>query len=403
MTDKNPQGPEAAIPVILARRVTGQIGVGIEKSIGGHMLRLQATLPARYREADEDALQSMIGAARASLGKDLIILGHHYQRDEVYRWADATGDSYNLAKFAAEHPDAKYIVFCGVHFMAESADILTSDDQIVVLPDLNAGCSMADMAPIDALEEAWDFFDQVLDIDEVMPITYINSSAAVKAFVGARGGAVCTSSNADKVISWGLSRRRKIFFLPDQHLGRNTARAMGFTESDECIWDPNADFDAVDEVRLKEATFILWKGHCSVHQRFTPEMVHRFREEHPEGKVIVHPEVAHEVVQLADYVGSTEKIRKTITESEAPSVWGVGTEIHLVRRLAEEMAPQGKIVMSLDPIVCPCSTMFRIDAAHLAWCLEELASGRVVNRITVDPSTAEHARAALDRMLEIAG
>lgn len=367
------------------------------------MLRLQSTLPARYREADEDALREMIGAARRDLGDDVIILGHHYQRDEVYRWADATGDSYKLAKYAAQHPDAKYIVFCGVHFMAESADILTSDRQVVVLPDLNAGCSMADMAPIDALEEAWDFFAQIIDVERVMPITYMNSSAAVKAFVGARGGAVCTSSNAAAVIAWGLRKRDKIFFLPDQHLGRNTARAMGYSEGDEYLWDPNGDYTDVDERRLKEATFLLWKGHCSVHQRFTPDMVHRFRDEHPDGRVIVHPEVAHEVVLLADHVGSTEQIKKTITEAEAPSTWGVGTEIHLVRRIAKEMAPHRKVVTSLDPIVCPCSTMFRIDAAHLAWCLESLADGRVVNQIVVDPVTAAEARLALDRMLEIAG
>lgn len=367
------------------------------------MLRLQPTLPARYRDADEGTLQEIIGDARHRLGEDLIILGHHYQRDEVYRWADATGDSYKLAKYAAQHPEARYIVFCGVHFMAESADILTSDDQIVVLPDLNAGCSMADMAPIDAMEEAWEYLSQVVEIDSVMPITYMNSSAAVKAFVGARSGAVCTSSNAAKVIEWGLRRRDKILFLPDQHLGRNTARAMGFSARDEYVWDPNADYSEVDEVALKEATFILWKGHCSVHQRFTTDMVHRFREEHPEGKVIVHPEVAHEVVLLADYVGSTEQIKKTISEAEAGTTWGVGTEIHLVQRLAREMAPKGKTVMSLDPIVCPCSTMFRIDAAHLAWCLESLAEGRIVNQITVDENTAKHAKLALDRMLEIAG
>lgn len=367
------------------------------------MLRLQATLPARYREADEATLQGWIGAARERLGSDLIILGHHYQRDEVYRWADATGDSYKLAKYAASHPESKYIVFCGVHFMAESADILTSPEQVVILPDLNAGCSMADMAPLDALEEAWGYLSEVADTSDVTPITYINSSAAVKAFVGRRGGAVCTSSNAAKVIAWGLEQKSKVFFLPDQHLGRNIARSMGYTEADEYVWDPDADFDQIDDVKLKEATFVLWKGHCSVHQRFTPEMVEEFREKHPDGSVIVHPECSHEVVRLADFVGSTEYIRKTISEAEAPSVWGVGTEIHLVQRLAREMAPLGKTVMSLDPIVCPCSTMFRIDSAHLAWCLERLAEGNVVNRITVDEETAHWARLALERMLEIAG
>jgi quinolinate synthase len=367
------------------------------------MLRLQVSLPSRYREADEATLQEWIGAAKAKLGSDLIILGHHYQRDEVYRWADATGDSYKLAKYAANHPESRYIVFCGVHFMAESADILTSANQIVILPDLNAGCSMADMAPIDALEEAWDFMSAVLDVDDVMPITYINSSAAVKAFVGKRGGAVCTSSNAAKVIEWGLAQKSKVFFLPDQHLGRNVARSMGYGEADEFVWDPDADFADIDEVALKRSTFVLWKGHCSVHQRFKPEMVEEFRSRYPQGYVIVHPECAHEVVLLADFVGSTEYIRKTISEADAPSVWGVGTEIHLVQRLAKEMEPQGKTVMSLDPIICPCSTMFRIDAAHLAWCLERLVEGEVVNQISVDEETARFARLALERMLAIAG
>lgn len=363
------------------------------------MLRLQPTLPTRYREASEDTLQSWIKAARAQLGEDLILLGHHYQREEVYRWADATGDSFKLAQYAAENPDANWIVFLGVHFMAESADILTRDDQIVVLPDLNAGCSMADMAAIDEVEECWDVIDNTTDISRVIPITYMNSSAAIKAFVGRNGGAVCTSSNCRAVLEWALSRGDKVLFIPDQHLGRNTARAMGHT--DEALWNPTLANGGLDERSIKESTIVLWKGHCSVHQRFTPQMVADFRERHPDGHVIVHPECANEVVEMADHIGSTEGIKKIIGEAEPGTIWGVGTEIHLVSRMGREFADQGKLVESLDPIVCPCSTMFRIDAAHLAWCLDALVRGEVINQIVVDPATAADARVALERMLAI--
>lgn len=365
------------------------------------MLRLQPSLPARFAEASEAELQEMIATARSALGDDLIILGHHYQRDEVFRWADATGDSFKLARYAADHPDVGLIVFCGVQFMAESADVLTGSSQTVILPDLNAGCSMADMAELEDVEECWEALDRVTDIEQVIPVTYINSSAAVKAFVGERGGAVCTSSNCRAVLEWALERGRQVLFLPDQHLGRNTARAMGFAPGDEAVWNPRAAGGGLSDSEMKEATFLLWRGHCSVHQRFTPEMVRSFREAHPDGRVVVHPECARDVVELADAVGSTEQILKVLRDSPSGSVWGVGTEIHLVQRIAREMAEDGKTVVSLDPIVCPCSTMFRIDAAHLAWCLESLAAGDVVNPIHVDESTAIWTRVALERMLEI--
>jgi quinolinate synthase len=363
------------------------------------MLRLQAPLPDPYRNADGDDLAERIGAVRAALGDQLFVLGHHYQRDEVMRWADARGDSFKLAQLAKARPEARYIVFCGVHFMAESADVLTNDDQVVILPDLNAGCSMADMADLDEVEEAWETLGRMIDIERVVPVTYMNSSAALKAFVGEHGGAVCTSSNARAVLDWAFERGDKTLFFPDQHLGRNTGYDMGYGEADMRVWNPRLDAGGLTEADAKEARFLLWKGHCSVHQRFRPEHVEAFRAEHPGALVVVHPEVAHETVELADVVGSTEGIIRTVADAPAGSVIGVGTEIHLVNRLNDETPD--KTVLSLDPLVCPCSTMFRIDAAHLCWVLEELVEGRVVNQITVDPTTAEWARVALDRMLEI--
>jgi quinolinate synthase len=363
------------------------------------MLRLQKPLPDDYRHASEADLAERIGRAKAALGPDLFVLGHHYQRDEIMRWADARGDSFKLAQLAKGRPEAKYIVFCGVHFMAESADILTSDDQQVVLPDLNAGCSMADMADLDEVEEAWETLSRMIDIERVVPITYMNSSAALKAFVGEHGGAVCTSSNARAVLDWAFDRGDKTLFFPDQHLGRNTGYDMGYDESDMRLWNPRLDAGGLTEADAKEARFLLWKGHCSVHQRFRPEHVETFRAEHPGAIVVVHPECAHETVAVADVVGSTEKIIRTVAEAPAGSTIGVGTEVHLVNRLNDETPD--KTVLSLDPLVCPCSTMFRIDAPHLCWVLENLVEGRVVNQITVDPDTAEWARVALDRMLEI--
>ncbi len=368
------------------------------------MLRLQTPLADRYVDAPAEELAERIAAAKATLGDRLFILGHHYQREEVMRWADARGDSFRLSVLAQQQTAAEFIVFCGVHFMAESADILTGDHQKVVLPDLNAGCSMADMADIDSVEEAWESLAEVTDLDRLVPITYMNSSADLKAFVGRHGGAVCTSTNARGVLEWALHREdgpraRQVLFFPDQHLGRNTGYQMGFTEADMAVWNPRKDLGGLTPQQAKDATFLLWKGHCSVHQRFRPEHVAAFRAEHPDGLVVVHPECAHDVCELADQVGSTDYIIRAVESAAPGTVVGVGTEIHLVQRLAAETPD--KTVVSLDPLVCPCSTMFRIDAPHLCWTLEQLVAGEVVNRITVDPDTAEWARVALQRMLDI--
>jgi quinolinate synthase len=367
------------------------------------MLRLQAPLAEAYTMATPEQLAERIAAARQALGDRVLILGHHYQRDEVMRWADARGDSFGLSRLAADRHDAEFIVFCGVHFMAESADILTAEAQQVILPDLNAGCSMADMADIDSVEEAWDEIGRITDLSRVVPITYMNSSAALKAFVGRHGGAVCTSSNARAVLQWAFEEHAadKVLFFPDQHLGRNTGVQMGYSLGDMRVWNPRRDLGGLSERDVKEARFLLWKGHCSVHQRFTPAHVEAFRAANPGGIVVVHPECSHEVVQLADQVGSTDFIIRAVQAAPAGSTIAVGTEIHLVQRLAAESAAEGKTVVSLDPLVCPCSTMFRVDAAHLCWVLESLAAGEVVNRITVDPDTARWARVALERMLAI--
>jgi quinolinate synthase len=366
------------------------------------MLRLQRALPAHYLDASSDELNARVGAAKAALGDDLFILGHHYQRDEIIRWADARGDSYRLSVLAQQRPSAKYIVFCGVHFMAESADILTNDDQVVILPDLNAGCSMADMADLDSVEDCWDALSDVIDINQVTPITYMNSSAALKAFVGRHNGSVCTSTNARAVLDWALrsaERKDKVLFFPDQHLGRNTGLQMGYSLDDMRVWDPRAEFGGLTEADAKSSTFLLWKGHCSVHQRFTPDHVHEFRRRYPDGIVVAHPESRYDVCQLADEVGSTDFIIRAIEAAPAGAVIGVATEIHLVNRLNAETPD--KTVVSIDPLVCPCSTMFRIDLPHLAWVLDELLEGRVVNQISVDATTAEYARVSLQRMLDI--
>jgi quinolinate synthase len=372
------------------------------------MLRLQEALPERYSTAAPADLADRIETAKQKLGPSVIILGHHYQRDEVMAFADARGDSFGLSRIAAATKDADYVIFCGVHFMAESADILTSENQQVILPDLNAGCSMADMADVDSVEEAWETLAEVTDIARVMPITYMNSSAALKAFVGRNGGSVCTSSNANAVMRWALDpqglspegpRADKLLFFPDQHLGRNTGFELGWTESDMVVWDPRKDFGGNSEKSLKEATLLLWKGHCSVHQRFRPQHVEAFRKEYPEGLVLVHPECAHDVAEMADTVGSTDAIIKAVDAAAPGTVIGIATEIHLVNRLAEEN-PHLK-VMTLDPLVCPCSTMSRIDAQHLCWVLEGLVDGEVRNRISVDEETAKWARVALERMLAI--
>ncbi len=373
------------------------------------MLRLQIPLAERYTAASPDDLARRIGAAKDALGDRLFILGHHYQRDEIIRWADARGDSYRLSVLAQQRPESELIVFCGVHFMAESADILTGDHQTVVLPDLNAGCSMADMADIDEVEEAWEALGAVVDVERVVPITYMNSSAAIKAFVGRHGGAVCTSTNARAVLEWALGggpaddrakgQGDKVLFFPDQHLGRNTGVAMGYGLDDMRVWDPRRDLGGLSEADCKGATFLLWRGHCSIHQRFRPEHIEAFRAEHPDGIVVVHPECPHETVQLADQVGSTDFIIRALGDAPAGSTIAVGTEVHLVNRLANEHPD--KTVVSLDPLICPCSTMNRIDEPHLAWVLEELVEGRLVNPIRVEPEMAEWARVALQRMLDI--
>ena len=363
------------------------------------MLRLQVPLPDHYTLASPEDLGAAIAASKTELGERLLILGHHYQRDEVIRWADQRGDSFKLAQYAQENDQATDIIFCGVHFMAESADVLTGDHQRVLLPDLNAGCSMADMADIDQVETVWEEVAAVTAIDRIVPITYMNSSAALKAFVGEHGGAVCTSSNARAALEWAFTRGDKVLFFPDQHLGRNTAYSMGYTEADMQVWNPRADLGGLEERDVKEATFLLWKGHCTVHQRFRPEQIHAFRAAHPNGEVIVHPECAHDVCELADRVGSTERILEWVANAPAGSAFGVGTEIHMVQRLAHEHPDVS--VESLDPLVCPCSTMFRINEPHLAWVLDALVRGEVVNQITVDPGTAGWARVALQRMLDI--
>ncbi|MDU0315121.1 quinolinate synthase NadA [Phycicoccus sp. M110.8] len=344
-------------------------------------------------------------AAKAALGDRVFVLGHHYQRDEVIEFADVTGDSFKLAKDAAARPDAPYIVFCGVHFMAESADILTSDEQTVILPDLAAGCSMADMAAIQQVEDAWEDLVAAGVVDRTVPVTYMNSSAAIKAFTGRHGGTVCTSSNARTALSWALEQAGeggKVLFLPDQHLGRNTyVRDLGGALDDCVIWDPHKPNGGLTREQLDAATMVLWRGHCSVHGRFTLEAVEQARRDIPGVKVIVHPECRHEVVEAADEVGSTEKIIATIAAAPAGTSWVVGTELNLVRRLAEQF-PEQRIAF-LEKNVCYCSTMNRIDLPHLVWALESLVQGRVVNPIRVDPDVAHWARVALDQMLALPG
>jgi quinolinate synthase len=357
-----------------------------------------------YLAQPDHTMDARIAAAREKLGTDVVLLGHHYQRDEVIRFADVTGDSYKLSKVAAE-TDAKYMLFCGVHFMAETADVLGHPWQQVILPDLNAGCSMADMAEIGQVEDCWDSLERAGITDEasggLIPLTYMNSAAAIKAFCGERGGLVCTSSNARGAFEWAFARAGKILFLPDQHLGRNTAFAMGIPLSEMVVWDPYQINGGVSPDRLKAAKVILWKGHCSVHQRFLPEHVDRVRREEPGMQVIVHPECRWEVCQKADDVGSTEHIIQAIERAPEGSSFAVGTEIHLVNRLAKRFAPLGKRVITLDDSGCLCTTMYRISPQHLAWALENLVEGRVVNRIKVDDDVKQWARVALDRMLEI--
>jgi len=363
-----------------------------------HIAERQA-LPEQYLGLSDAEMERRIAAARATLGDRLVILGHHYQRDEVIRFADYTGDSFRLARQIAQRPEADYIVFCGVHFMAESADVLCAAHQQVILPDLAAGCSMADMVAEDQLEICWEELTQ-LGVRGVVPVTYINSAAAIKAFVGERGGTVCTSSNARATLDWAFARGEKVLFLPDQHLGRNTAYKMGIPLDEMVVWDPNEIFGGLQPEEVERARMILWKGHCSVHTRFTARQIENIRTQHPGVRVIVHPEVPWDVVQAADDSGSTEYIIKTVSESPAGSIWAVGTEVHLVNRLAQQMAPE-RTVISLDQFGCLCSTMFRVSPNHLLWILEELVAGRVHNRIVVPDEQTHWTRVALDRMLSI--
>ena len=336
--------------------------------------------------------------ARAALGNSAMILGHHYQRDEVIDFADITGDSFKLAQAAADNQSAENIIFCGVHFMAESADILTSENQAVILPDLAAGCSMADMAAANQVEQAWKVFEKLGIASKTIPVTYMNSSAAIKSFTGEKGGTICTSSNAERAMKWAFERGEKVFFLPDQHLGRNTAvLKLGLKLSDCVIWNPWKVNGGLSDQELTSAKVILWRGHCSVHGRFSVENIEQVRQRIAGVKVIVHPECQHEVVSKADVVGSTEMIIKTVTQSPAGSSWAVGTELNLVKRLAANNPD--KTVVFLDKDVCYCSTMNRIDLPHLLWAMESLVKGRVVNQIKVEPKTANFARIALDRML----
>jgi len=364
-------------------------------------------LPEEYLGLSDEEMDARITAARAQLGNRLVILGHHYQRDEVIKFADYTGDSFRLATQIAHRPDADYIVFCGVHFMAESADVLRAPHQQVILPDLAAGCSMADMVAPDQLETCWEELTQMGvtrathgGSHGVVPVTYINSAASIKAFVGERGGTVCTSSNAAATLKWAFERENKILFLPDQHLGRNTAYKMGIPLDEMVVWDPNEIFGGVDPDALNRARMILWKGHCSVHVRFSAAQIASVRHHHPGIRVIVHPEVPWDVVQAADDSGSTEYIIKTVKNSPAGSKWAVGTEVHLVNRLGQEVAPE-RTVVSLDRFGCLCSTMFRVSPNHLLWILEELVEGHVHNRIEVPEDQKHWTRVALDRMLSI--
>jgi quinolinate synthase len=364
-------------------------------------IRERQPLPDRYLGLSDEEMDGRIAAARRTLGDRLVILGHHYQRDEVIRFADYTGDSFKLAREIAKHPTAEFIVFCGVHFMAESADILGLPHQQVILPDLAAGCSMADMVAPDQLAVCWSGLEQIDIAASVVPVTYINSAAAIKSFVGERGGTVCTSSNAAATLAWGWSRREKILFLPDQHLGRNTAWKMGVRLDEMVVWDPYQPFGGLTPDEIERARLILWKGHCSVHVRFTAAQIDAVRKQHPGVRVIVHPEVPHDVLRAADDFGSTEYILKTVREAPAGTIWAVATEVHLVHRLAEEMEPLGKTVVSLDTMGCLCSTMFRVSPNHLLWVLEGLVEGQVHNHIVVPDRDKYFARIALDRMLTI--
>ncbi|MCY4617965.1 MAG: quinolinate synthase NadA [Chloroflexi bacterium] len=366
-----------------------------------HLPDWQPEIPQHYLKLSGDELRERIRAARAELGDRLVILGHHYQRDDIIEFADFRGDSFKLAQQAADNSEADYIVFCGVHFMAESADILTTPEQSVILPNLAAGCSMADMAQPEDVYDAWDDLGEVVDTDRVIPITYMNSAASLKAFVGKNGGAVCTSSNATAVLEWAFEQGDKVLFFPDQHLGRNTGKRLGIDpRTQTAVWSPRKALGGLTEQRITDNKILLWQGHCSVHIRFRVDQIERARQEHPGVRVVVHPECTEPVVAAADADGSTEFIINYVRNGP-PGVYAVGTEINLVHRLNEEVAHEGKTAFCLDPVICPCATMYRIHPAYLAWVTESLVEGRVVNPITVDDETRKWARVALDRMLAI--
>jgi quinolinate synthase len=358
----------------------------------------QQHIPREYLRMPAEERDARIWALRHQLGERLVILGHHYQRDEVIQFADFRGDSFKLSQQAAGRKDAEFILFCGVHFMAESADILSGPHQQVILPNLEAGCSMADMAKPDDVEACWDALQQ-LGIEHIVPVTYMNSAASLKAFCGRNGGIVCTSSNAPRVFDWAFERGEKILFFPDEHLGRNTGIKKGIPLDKMVVWDPFLPLGGNTPEALRQATVILWKGYCSVHARFTVEQIAKARAEYPDVNVIVHPECRMEVVQAADDDGSTEYIINAVTKAPAGTIWAVGTEINLVNRLQEEQPD--KRIFCLDPVICPCSTMYRIHPGYVLWALEHLAQGEVVNRITVDPETKRDALIALDRMLAV--
>ena len=358
-------------------------------------------IPMFYAEMEGEELDRRIAAARATLGERLVILGHHYQRDEIIKYADFRGDSFKLAQLAAARPQADYIVFCGVHFMAESADVLSADHQKVILPNPAAGCSMADMANIAEVEECWEMLHETLGEDAgIIPVTYMNSAANLKAFCGRNGGIVCTSSNAPAVIQWAFTQGKRVLFFPDEHLGRNTASAYGIPDEQMAVWNPKDPMAAVDaEEEIERARIILWKGYCTTHMRFSVQQIEQARAEYPGIKILVHPECRREVVQAADLYGSTEYIIQQIEKAPTGSIWGVATEINLVHRLAQEHPEQ--TIFCLDPIVCPCSTMYRIHPAYLAWVLEALVHDEVINQVKVDDDVVYWSRVALQRMLAL--
>jgi quinolinate synthase len=381
----------------MASSLTDLLLMGRERDLGSERgVSCDGELPA----ASDPALVERARAARAALGSRAMILGHHYQRDEVIEFADITGDSFKLAQAAASHPEAELIIFCGVHFMAESADVLTGSHQKVILPDLAAGCSMADMAASHQVHEAWKVFERVGIAKKTIPVTYMNSTAAIKSFTGENGGTICTSSNAERAMNWAFDQGEKIFFLPDQHLGRNTAvQKLGLSVDDCVLWNPWKPNGGLTDQEIIDAKVILWRGHCSVHGRFSLENIREVRERVPGVQVLVHPECQHEVVLNSDLVGSTEFIIQTIEQSAPGSRWAIGTELNLVQRLSNRFTDRE--ILFLDKTVCYCSTMNRIDLPHLVWAMETLASGRIVNQISVDPTIAHYSRVALDRMLAL--